>query len=261
MRATFDQIDNRRELVALTLGCTRAQAFSMVVLPEAYRGMLTAATLAWARALGEFGPLLVFAGTTRNKTEVLSTTVFLELSIGDLEAAVAVSLIMVVSAVIVLVIARLWGTREPVDLSDPPRTRIDRGPWTVIAIEQLTMRVGEFRLSDVSLEVPTGGYAALMGKTGSGKTTLLEAVAGLKHISAGRIVMHDVDVTRLKPAERNLGYVPQDGALFTGMTVRDHLAFALCACAGRPNPRSPHGYRNWPECSRSTTCSTAPPGA
>jgi molybdate/tungstate transport system ATP-binding protein len=97
----------------------------------------------------------------------------------------------------------------------------------VIAIEQLAMRVGEFRLRDVSLEVPTGGYAALMGKTGSGKTTLLEAVAGLKHISAGRIVMHGVDVTRLKPAERNLGYVPQDGALFAGMTVRDHLAFAL----------------------------------
>lgn len=112
MRATFDQIDNRREQVALTLGCSRAQAFSRVVLPEAYRGMLTAATLAWARALGEFGPLLVFAGATRNKTEVLSTTVFLELSVGDLEAAVAVSLIMVVGAVIVLVIARLWGSHS-----------------------------------------------------------------------------------------------------------------------------------------------------
>ncbi|MBM4092349.1 MAG: ABC transporter permease subunit [Planctomycetes bacterium] len=112
MRATFDQIDNRREQVALTLGCSRAQAFSLVVLPEARRGMLTAGTLAWARALGEFGPLLVFAGTTRNKTEVLSTTVFLELSIGDLEAAVAVSLIMVVAAVVILVIARMWGTRS-----------------------------------------------------------------------------------------------------------------------------------------------------
>jgi molybdate transport system permease protein len=112
MRATFDQIDNRREQVALTLGCSRAQAFGLVVLPEAKRGMLTAGTLAWARALGEFGPLLVFAGATRNKTEVLSTTVFLELSIGDLEAAVAVSLIMVFAAVIILVIARLWGTRS-----------------------------------------------------------------------------------------------------------------------------------------------------
>jgi molybdate transport system permease protein len=112
MRATFDQIDRRREEVALTLGCSRAQAFGLVVLPEAKRGVLTAATLAWARSLGEFGPLLVFAGATRNKTEVLSTTVFLELSIGDLGAAVAVSLIMVVAAVLVLIVARLWGTRS-----------------------------------------------------------------------------------------------------------------------------------------------------
>jgi molybdate transport system permease protein len=112
LRATFDQMDRRREQVALTLGCTRAQAFSWVVLPEAGRGILTAGTLAWARAMGEFGPLLVFAGATRGKTEVLSTTVFLELSIGDLEAAVAVSLIMVFAAVLVLVVARVWGARS-----------------------------------------------------------------------------------------------------------------------------------------------------
>jgi molybdate transport system permease protein len=112
LRATFDQIDARREQVALTLGCSRAQAFGMVVLPEAWRGILTAGTLAWARALGEFGPLLIFAGATRRKTEVLSTTVFLELSVGELKAAVAVSLIMVVCAVIVLVVARMWGSRQ-----------------------------------------------------------------------------------------------------------------------------------------------------
>ena len=106
MKTTFDQIDPRREQVALTLGCTRAQAFATVVLPEAKRGIITAATLAWARSLGEFGPLLIFAGATRMKTEVLSTTVFLELSIGDIEAAVAVSILMVLAAVVVLVIAR-----------------------------------------------------------------------------------------------------------------------------------------------------------
>jgi molybdate transport system permease protein len=111
MRATFDQLDTRAEQVALTLGCNEAQAFMLVVFPQALPGMLTAGTLAWARALGEFGPLLIFAGATRNKTEVLSTTVFLELSIGDLEAAVAVSLLMVLAAVAVLLIARLWGTR------------------------------------------------------------------------------------------------------------------------------------------------------
>jgi molybdate transport system permease protein len=112
MRATFDHIDDRREQVALTLGCSRVQAFGSVVLPEAGRGIVTAGTLAWARALGEFGPLLVFAGATRNKTEVLSTTVYLELSIGDLEAAVAVSLIMVAAAIVVLIVARLFGSRS-----------------------------------------------------------------------------------------------------------------------------------------------------
>ncbi len=112
MRATFDLIDTRREKVALTLGCNKAQAFRLVVLPEAKSGILTAGTLAWARALGEFGPLLVFAGATRGKTEVLSTTVFLELSVGNLGAAVAVSLIMIMAAATVLIIIRTWGTNK-----------------------------------------------------------------------------------------------------------------------------------------------------
>ncbi|TWU09679.1 Sulfate transport system permease protein CysW [Symmachiella macrocystis] len=112
MRATFDQIDTRLEDIALTLGCTRAQAFGMVVLPQARQGMLTAGTLAWARAMGEFGPLLIFAGATRNKTEVLSTTVYFEFSIANLEGAVAVSLIMVFAAIIVLIIARVWGSKN-----------------------------------------------------------------------------------------------------------------------------------------------------
>lgn len=112
MKATFDEINPRCEEVALTLGCSRMQSFVRVALPEARRGMLTAFTLAWARALGEFGPLLVFAGATRNKTEVLSSTVFLELSIGDLEAAVAVSLLMVLAAVTVLIITRFRGGKD-----------------------------------------------------------------------------------------------------------------------------------------------------
>ena len=114
MRATFEQINPRQEHVALTLGCTRSQAFWLVVLPEAKRGVLTAATLAWARSLGEFGPILIFSGATRMKTEVLPTTVFLELSVGNIEAAVAVSLLMVTAAVLVLVIVRNFGAEEAI---------------------------------------------------------------------------------------------------------------------------------------------------
>lgn len=110
MRVTFDQINPRAEDVARTLGCTRGQAFLQIALPQAWRGMIAATTIAWARALGEFGPILVFAGATRMRTEVLSTTVFLELSVGQLDAAVAVSLLMVAMAVVVLLILRVLGT-------------------------------------------------------------------------------------------------------------------------------------------------------
>ena len=73
--------------------------------------MLTAFTLAWARALGEFGPILVFAGATRMRTEVLSTTVYLELSLGNTEAALAVSALMIGVAAAVLAATRAFGLR------------------------------------------------------------------------------------------------------------------------------------------------------
>jgi molybdate transport system permease protein len=109
MRTAFDQISPRQEKVALTLGCSQSQAFWQIVLPQARRGILAAGTLAWARALGEFGPILIFAGATRMKTEVMPTSVFLELSVGNIEAAVAVSLLMVIAAVLVLLLVRTFG--------------------------------------------------------------------------------------------------------------------------------------------------------
>jgi molybdate transport system permease protein len=106
LRATFDEISPRQEHVALTLGCTRAQAFWLVVLPEARYGLLSAGTLAWARALGEFGPVLVFAGATRQRTEVLPVSIYLEFSVGNIEGAVAISLVMIAVSVMVLVAVR-----------------------------------------------------------------------------------------------------------------------------------------------------------
>lgn len=112
MRVSFDQIPQRYEQVALTLGCNRQQAFWRVIMPQAKGGLLAAATLSWARALGEFGPILVFAGATRQKTEVLPTSAFLELQAGRTEGMLAVSLIMIGAAVIVFLIARTLGMKR-----------------------------------------------------------------------------------------------------------------------------------------------------
>ena len=112
MRVTFDQIPQRFEQVALTLGCNRRRAFWRVIMPQARGGLLAAGTLAWARALGEFGPILVFAGATRQKTEVLPTSAFLELQAGRTEGMLAVSLIMIAAAVVVFIIARTLGMKR-----------------------------------------------------------------------------------------------------------------------------------------------------
>ena len=112
MRVTFDQIPQRFEQVALTLGCNRRQAFWRVIMPQARGGLLAAGTLAWARALGEFGPILVFAGATRQKTEVLPTSAFLELQAGRTDGMLAVSLIMIAAAAVVFLIARTLGMKR-----------------------------------------------------------------------------------------------------------------------------------------------------
>jgi ABC-type sugar transport system ATPase subunit len=97
----------------------------------------------------------------------------------------------------------------------------------LIRIENLHVQAGTFSLDSISFEVATGQYAVLMGRTGSGKTTLMESICGLRKVACGRIWLWDRDVTRLKPAERGIGFVPQDGALFGTMTVRQQLGFAL----------------------------------
>ena len=103
----------------------------------------------------------------------------------------------------------------------------------MIRVENLTVRVGTFELRDVSFAVPAGRYAVLMGRTGCGKSTLVEALCGLRRVRAGRVLLLGRDVTRLRPGDRGIGYVPQDGALFPTMTVREHLGFAL-AIRNRP---------------------------
>lgn len=97
----------------------------------------------------------------------------------------------------------------------------------MIQLEGVTVRAGAFGLSNVNLLIPDGQYAVLMGGTGQGKTTLLEAICGLKPVAAGRVLLNGIDMTRWKPAERGVGYVPQDLALFPSLTVRGHLEFAL----------------------------------
>jgi molybdate transport system permease protein len=109
LKLAFDDIDPRYERVALTLGCTRWQAFWNVALPMAWSGLLAGGILIWTRAFGIFGPILIFVGAVRNRTEILPTTIYLEQSIGRDDVALAVALLMLLMATIALVAIRCLG--------------------------------------------------------------------------------------------------------------------------------------------------------
>src|SRR5471032_3566821 len=88
-------------------------------------------------------------------------------------------------------------------------------------------------LENINLSVPTGSRTVIVGPSGSGKTTLLRMIAGFEFPDSGSLTLNGqvlVDATHAVPAhQRQIGYVPQDGALFPHMTVADNIGFGLAA--------------------------------
>ncbi len=97
----------------------------------------------------------------------------------------------------------------------------------MIRLEKLSLSLGSCHLRELDLELERGTLNILLGRSGCGKTTLLEALCGLRKIDSGRIWCDGEEITSLTPAQRRLGYVPQDLALFQALSPRANLAFAL----------------------------------
>jgi molybdate transport system permease protein len=110
-KAAFDAVPPRLPLVAQTLGSSPWSAFRRVVLPAARNGLMAGAVLTWARAMGLFGPVVMFCGATRFRTTVLPTSIYLHNSTGRLEEAAAGTLLMMVVALLVLVTFKRLGGR------------------------------------------------------------------------------------------------------------------------------------------------------
>jgi molybdate transport system permease protein len=100
--------DLRYEEAAATLGASRWRTFRWVTLPLVAPGVLAGAILCWARALGEFGATITFAGNFPGRTQVMPMAVYFALET-DPEAAIALSLVLLAASVLVLVcLRRQW---------------------------------------------------------------------------------------------------------------------------------------------------------
>jgi molybdate transport system permease protein len=94
--------DPRFTEAAATLGATRWYAFRRVTLPQVMPGVAAGAVLCWARALGEFGATVTFAGSLEGRTMVMPSAVYRELEAGRPDTAIALSLVLMTISVVVL---------------------------------------------------------------------------------------------------------------------------------------------------------------
>jgi len=109
LKGAFDSLDPRLPQVARTLGCTRGRAFFSVTLSTMRNSLVAALVIVWARAVALYGPIIAFVGATSGYTEVMPTRMYLEMSVGRLEAALAISLMMILMAAVVLLVVKVVG--------------------------------------------------------------------------------------------------------------------------------------------------------
>ncbi|MEV8585658.1 ABC transporter permease [Streptomyces sp. NPDC051180] len=234
----------RYEETAASLGASPVRVFFTVTLPMVAPGVIAGAALTWARALGEFGATITFAGNLPGTTQTLPLQVYLLLQ-DEPEAATSVSLLLLAIAMTVLVALRGRWTGTPVD-RDRPATAPDPGPEPVTtppiaavspapagpavpAGERWALHAEVTGFTRLTLDAEPGTTIAVVGPNGAGKTTLLRALLGLTPRAHADLSLGDTDVTSLPPHRRRVAWVPQDGALFPHMTALANTAYGLRA--------------------------------
>ena len=95
----------------------------------------------------------------------------------------------------------------------------------VLRVADLSCSLGMFTLDSVELAVYENEYLVILGPTGAGKTVFLESLLGIKLPSSGNVFLNDTDITMFPPEQRNIGYIPQDYALFPNMTVEENIGY------------------------------------
>ncbi|MEU2671253.1 ABC transporter permease [Streptomyces sp. NPDC007164] len=227
------------EETAASLGASPVRVFFTVTLPMVAPGLAAGAALTWARALGEFGATITFAGNLPGTTQTLPLQVYLLLQDSP-EAATSVSLLLLAIAMAVLITLRgRWtgtprdrarGAQPPADDPAVPDTALRADRETPPAPqERRSLHAEVTGFARLTLEAAPGTTIAVVGPNGAGKTTLLRALLGLTPRARARLSLGDTDVTELPPHRRQVAWVPQDGALFPHLSALTNTAYGLRA--------------------------------
>jgi molybdate transport system permease protein len=226
------------EETAASLGASPVRVFFTVTLPMVAPGLAAGAALTWARALGEFGATITFAGNLPGTTQTLPLQVYLLLQDSP-EAATSVSLLLLAIAMAVLITLRGRWTGTPRDrgraappaddVTDPDAASRAGRQTPPAPQEPRSLHAEVTGFDRLTLDAAPGTTIAVVGPNGAGKTTLLRALLGLTPRARARLRLGDTDVTELPPHRRQVAWVPQDGALFPHLSALTNTAYGLRA--------------------------------
>ncbi|MBS9388221.1 MAG: molybdate ABC transporter permease subunit [Dolichospermum sp. WA123] len=237
----FSQIDANLLRVARTLGAKEFTIFLRISLPLAFPGILAATTLAFARALGEFGATLMLAGNIPGQTQTMPMAIYFAVEAGAMNEAWFWSIVIMIVSLSGIIIANLWQ-------EFPDKRKITKVPIKQIKlasksdsllIDSYTSSLFldiEKRLDNFYLQVafntdnqPLG----LLGSSGAGKSMILRCLAGIETPNKGRIILNgrvlfDSEKNINIPIhQRQIGFLFQNYALFPHMTVAQNITFGL----------------------------------
>ncbi len=225
-RSAFRAVDPALGDVAATLGHGPLARFLRVDVPAASDGLRTGMILMWLRAFGEYGTTVVLAYHPYS-LPIYVDNLFSSAPLSQAEAPTMLAFGVAVLAVVLIRVrlpARVRRRPVPAPLAPVP------APPKPVGFD-IDATVGTFRLR---VAHPQGSHRlAVVGPSGSGKSVTLRALGGLLGPDAGTVTYGGVDVSRIAPERRRLGYVPQGFGLIPGRTVWQQAVFGVYADPAR----------------------------
>lgn len=237
----FSQIDANLLRVARTLGAKELTIFWRISLPLAFPGIVAATTLAFARALGEFGATLMLAGNIPGQTQTMPMAIYFAVESGAINEAWFWSIAMMIISLSGITLGNFWQEFQD-------KHKLTKSPIKPIELENksssllvdsslasLFLNI-EKRLDNFHLKIAFNTHnqpLGLLGGSGAGKSMILRCLAGIETPTRGQIILNNrvlfdsENNINIPIYQRRIGFLFQNYALFPHLTVAQNIAFGI----------------------------------
>jgi molybdate ABC transporter permease protein len=236
----FTQIDQNLILIAKTLGASQTTIFWRIMLPLSLPGVLAGTTLAFARALGEFGATLMLAGNIPGQTQTMPLAIYFAVEGGANNEAWFWSLVIMGTSLSGIIGVNIWQelrVKGKGQRATGKGKSLNTNSQSPIPNSQFSLVVDIYKqLADFNLQVSFSADnqpLGLLGGSGAGKSMILRCLAGVETPTSGQIILNGrvlFDSERkinVASCDRKIGFLVQNYALFPHMTVAQNIAFGL----------------------------------